>query len=92
MRPFPPGTPFGDAACGGAIQAATVFESSYLPVRLFGVVTAQPVQRYPPRLVSFCNSITLLNAARGPRTSPAKRVVWGEDEQRSERGLPLAAG
>ena len=28
----------------------------------------------------------------GPRTSPAKRVVWGEDEQRSERGLPLAAG
>ena len=30
--PFPR-TPFKDAACGGAIQAATVFESSCSPVR-----------------------------------------------------------
>ena len=26
---------------------------------------------------------------RGPRTSPAKRVVWGEEEQRSEFALAL---
>ena len=28
----------------------------------------------------------------GPRTSPAKRVVWGKEEQRNERALPYAAG
>ena len=59
MRPFPPGTPFGDAACGGAIQLPAKPESSCLPVRLFGVVTAQPVQCYPPRLESRCNSLAI---------------------------------
>ncbi len=33
--------------------------------------------------VRFCES------TRGPRTSPAKRVVWGEDERRNERALTL---
>ena len=28
----------------------------------------------------------------GPRRSPAKRVLWGEDEQRSERALACAPG
>ena len=56
--PFPR-TPFKDAACGGAIQLPTKPESCCLPVRLFGVVTAQPVQRYPPRLVSACHSLAI---------------------------------
>ena len=29
---------------------------------------------------------------RGPHASPAKRVAWGEEAQRNERALPLAAG
>ena len=31
-------------------------------------------------------------ATRGPRRSPAKRVRWGEEAQRSERRLPLCGG
>ena len=62
-RPFPPGTPFRSTSGGGGFQAATEPESRCLPVRLFRVVTPQPEQRYPPRLVSGCNSMTLLNAA-----------------------------
>src|SRR5699024_3155889 len=31
-------------------------------------------------------------ATWAPRRSPAKRVRWGEEEQRSERRLPPAAG
>src|SRR5699024_3152044 len=33
-----------------------------------------------------------LSAVWGPRRSPAERVRWGEEAQRSERCLPLAAG
>ena len=62
---FPLVPPFGDASGGGGVQLPTELESSYLPVRLFRVVTPLPEQRYPPRLVSGCNSMTLLNAAQG---------------------------
>ena len=56
--PFPR-TPFRDASGGGAIQLPSELESSYLPVRLVGVVTAAPELRYPPRLESFCNSLAI---------------------------------
>ena len=60
--PFPR-TPFRDASGGGGVQLPAELDSSCLPVRLSGFVPASPEQRYPPRLVSCCNSITLLNAA-----------------------------
>ena len=57
-KPYAPVSPdpFRSTSGGGAIQVAAVFESSCLPVRLFSVVTPLPEQRYPPRLVSACDS------------------------------------
>ena len=92
MRPFPPGTPFGVRLAAVGFKQSPISEAVTVPVRPSGVVPASPEQRYLPGPESACNSRGDLNAARGPRTSPAKRVVWGEDEQRSERGLPQAAG
>ena len=74
-------------ACGDDVSDGVLFTGEKYPKAAGDTGAEGPVRAKRPRFPG-----PLSETIWGPRTSPAKRVVWGEDEQRSERGLPLAAG
>ena len=58
-RPFPPGTPFRDASCGGAIHRPPDLKAAACRFGAPCVVSASPEQSYLPRLENFCNSLAI---------------------------------